>query len=257
MQRLRRASTLLILGAALCAAAAAADTHESGQAPHDWGYSGAHDPSHWGAMSPEYAACSEGKQQSPIDIRHEVPADLSPITFDYHPSPLEIIDNGHTVQVNYGSGSGITVDGKRYELVQFHFHEPSEEHVHGHAYPMELHLVHKNADGRLAVVAVLLKEGKPNPTIETLWSHLPSEKGKAQAVAQVSVDASALLPAERGYYTYTGSLTTPPCSEGVTWLVFRTPVEVSREQVARFGRLYPNDARPVQPLNGRTVKVSR
>src|SRR5262245_55234085 len=160
MQRLRRASTLLILGTALCAAAAAS---EPSHAPHDWGYSGAHDPSHWGAMSPEYAACAEGKQQSPIDIHGEVAADLSPIAFDYHPSPLEIIDNGHTVQVTYGPGSGITVESGRYELVQFHFHEPSEEHVHGHAYPMELHLVHKNAAGRLAVVAVLLKEGKSNP----------------------------------------------------------------------------------------------
>src|SRR5215831_17553420 len=141
---------------------------------HEWDYGTEHGPKHWGAIKPDFAACAKGKTQSPVDIRGAVPAKLDPIKFDYHPTLLHIIDNGHTVQVNYGSGSFITVGNQRYELVQFHFHKPSEEHVNGKSYPMVAHLVHKNTDGSLAVVAVLLKQGAQNPLIQTLWAHLPA-----------------------------------------------------------------------------------
>jgi len=233
---------------------AAAYTEET---QHHWGYGGEHGPKHWAEMNPEYEACGVGKVQSPIDIRKAVPAKLEPIAFDYHPTPLRIIDNGHTIQVNYQPGSSISVGGKRYELAQFHFHKPSEEKINGKAFPMVAHLVHKNAEGELAVVAVLLKQGAQNPLVKTLWTDLPKEKEKEKVMEQVSINAASLLPQNRQYYTFAGSLTTPPCSEGVTWFVLSHPTQVSESQVARFGKIYSNNARPVQPLNGRTVKVSQ
>ena len=164
--------------------------------------------------------------QSPIDIRDGVAKKgaLPVIAFDYKPSPLTIIDNGHTVQVDYAPGSFITVQGKRYELVQFHFHKPSEEKINGKSADMVAHLVHKDADGNLAVVAVLLKTGQPNKLVETLWKNLPPTKEKETTVAGVQVNATDLLPPNKAaYYTFTGSLTTPPCSEGVTWFVLKSP----------------------------------
>ncbi len=226
-------------------------------AQHGWGYEGEHGPRHWGALNKEYASCGAGKAQSPIDIRGAVPGKLSPIQFDYRAAPLHIIDNGHTVQVNYGSGSSMSVDGKRYELVQFHFHRPSEETIDGVAYPMEAHLVHKDAQGHLAVVAVLLKQGKDNPFLGSLWANLPTEKEKEKIAEKVSINAASLLPKNHAYYTFAGSLTTPPCSEGVTWFVLTTSVDLSAGQVARFDRIYHNNARPTQPLNGRVVRLSQ
>lgn len=224
---------------------------------HEWDYGKEHGPTHWGAIKSDFAACGAGKEQSPIDIRGAVPSRLDPIEFDYHPTPLRIIDNGHTIQVIYGPGSFISVGGERAELQQFHFHKPSEERVNGKSYPMVAHLVHKKADGSLAVVAVLLKQGHPNALIQTLWANLPAEKEKEKAVEKIGVDAAKLLPQKRAYYTFAGSLTTPPCSEGVTWYVLVNPAEVSEAQVARFGRIYKANARPVQPLNGRMIKVSQ
>jgi carbonic anhydrase len=160
------------------------------------------------------------------------------------------------VQVIYAPGSTITVAGKQYELVQFHFHKPSEEKINGKAHAMVVHLVHKNKEGKLAVVAVLVDTGKENPLLKTLWSNLPKEKEKEAAPDQVSIDVASLLPADKKYYTFNGSLTTPPCSEGVTWFVLKTPVQAAKQQVDAFGKLYPKNARPVQPLNGRVVKAS-
>jgi carbonic anhydrase len=195
--------------------------------------------------------------QSPIDIQKTVKADLPPIEFDYHPSPLRIVDNGHTVQVTYAPGSSIRAGDREYALKQFHFHRPSEESIHGRHYEMSLHLVHADAEGRLAVVAVLLDRGAENALVRELWSHLPKEKEKEETDAGVQVDAARLLPADRGYYTFEGSLTTPPCSENVTWLVLKQPSPVSAEEVSQFAKLYSNDARPIQPLNGRVVKETR
>lgn len=229
----------------------------SSWAQHEWGYGGEHGPGHWGALNKEYASCGTGKAQSPIDIRSAVSSTLAPIQFDYRATPLHIIDNGHTVQVNYGAGSSITVEGKRYELVQFHFHRPSEETIDGTAFPMEAHLVHKDAEGHLAVVAVLLRQGIENPFLRSLWANLPAEKEKEKVVEKVSINAASLLPKSRAYYTFAGSLTTPPCSEGVRWLVLTAPVDLSASQVARFDKIYSNNARPTQPLNGRVVRVSQ
>jgi carbonic anhydrase len=226
-------------------------------AGHDWAYTGEHGPTHWGSLKPEYAVCKAGKHQSPIDIRNAKAADLPAIEFSYAPAPFRIIDNGHSIQINVDRGSFITVDGRRYDLVQFHFHHPSEERIQGHAYTMVAHLVHKDADEKLAVVAVLLKTGHPNPFIEALWKYLPADVGQEHPADGATVDLRQLLPADRGYYTFAGSLTTPPCSEEVTWLVLKNPVEISKPEEAAFKAKYAHNARPVQPLNGRLVQVSR
>ena len=167
-----------------------------------------------------------------------------------------MIDNGHTIQVEVGENS-INLTGKNYELVQFHFHRPSEEKVNGQRFDMVVHLVHKSDDGQLAVVAVLLERGTENPFIQTLWNKLPLEKNVAVQPPITMVDLSTLLPATRTYYTYMGSLTTPPCSEGVLWLVMKQPVQVSQDQINIFSRLYKNNARPIQSTAGRLIKEDR
>jgi carbonic anhydrase len=240
-----------------CALALLPVCAHSEEGHHEWDYGAQHGPKHWGELKPDFESCALGKEQSPIDIRNAVHAKLEPIKFDYHPTPLHIIDNGHAIQVNYAPGSSITVGDQRYELVQFHFHNPSEEKINGKSYPMVAHLVHKNSDGALAVVAVLLKQGQQNALVKTLWTNLPPEKDKEKVAENTSINAARLIPANHAYYTFTGSLTTPPCSEGVTWFVLVSPMQVSETQVARFGKIYSGNARPVQPLNGRTVQMSQ
>ncbi|MBI4742045.1 MAG: carbonic anhydrase family protein [Betaproteobacteria bacterium] len=221
-----------------------------------WTYAGKTGAAKWGKLSDKFAACGVGQRQSPIDIRDAIRVDLPPIVFSYKAVPLTIIDNGHTVQVNAAGAGSITVEGEDYELLQFHFHKPSEERINGKAYDMVVHLVHKAKDGRLAVVAVMLQGGKEQKTIRALWSNWPLEQNKPTVKSDVSIDPSQLLPKNRSYYTFTGSLTTPPCSEGVLWLVLKTPTELSREQIADFGKLYNDNARPVQPRNARVIKGS-
>jgi carbonic anhydrase len=220
-----------------------------------WTYQGHGGPSEWGSLDPAFVACKVGKLQSPIDIHGAQAANLQAIKFDYKPSALKIIDNGHTIQVNYAPGSSIDVGGARYELVQFHFHKPSEEKINGKSSAMVAHLVHANSAGQLAVVAVLLDPGGASELVDSLWKNIPKEKEKEVVVANVTIDAARLLPESRGYYTFQGSLTTPPCSEGVTWFVLKTPVKIADRQIAAFGKIYPLNARPVQPLNGRSVQV--
>ena len=224
-----------------------------------WSYSGATGPEKWSTLEHDFGSCALGKTQSPIDIRDaEVrKADLPAIDFAYKLSPLRIIDNGHTVQVNYAPGSFITVAGRRYDLVQFHFHKPSEEKINEKSYDMVAHLVHADSEGKLAVVAVLLASGKANPLIDMLWSHFPTQKNQETLVDSAKINVADLLPDNRAYYTFAGSLTTPPCTEGVTWFVLQRPASVSTSQVVRFGAAYPMNARPVQPLNGRMIQASR
>lgn len=221
-----------------------------------WSYEGERGPTSWARLRGDYATCGTGKRQSPIDIREGIKVNLEGIKFDYRPTQFRIIDNGHTVQVNVGEGLGLTVMGKRHELLQFHFHRPSEERVNGRAYDMVVHLVHKNAEGRLAVVAVLLEKGSEHPLIQTLWNNLPLEQDM-EVAPEEAIDPNKLLPDDRTYWTYMGSLTTPPCTEGVVWMVLKQPVQVALEQVAIFSRVYRNNARPLQPANGRLIKESR
>jgi carbonic anhydrase len=247
-----------IVIAATASIVASGALHAEGE--HHWSYRGSTGPAKWATLESEYTACGLGKMQSPIDI-HDADAkksDLPAIAFDYKSSPLKIIDNGHTVQVNYAPGSFITVQGKQYELVQFHFHKPSEEKINGKASDMVAHRVHRDRDGNLAVVAVLLKTGGSSSLIQTLWKNVPKEKGKEREVPGVEVNAADLLPANKAaYYTFTGSLTTPPCSEGVTWFVLKAPTSISKDELERFAHLYPMNARPTQPVNGREIRVSQ
>lgn len=222
-----------------------------------WGYAGPGAPENWGKLRADYATCATGKRQSPIDIRGGVKVDLEPIKFDYRPSQFRIVDNGHTVQVDVGEGSSLTVMGRRYALVQFHFHRPAEERVNGRSYEMVAHLVHRDYANNLAVVAVLMDRGMEHPVIQTLWNHLPLDVGMEVMPPEVVIDPARLLPEKREYYTYMGSLTTPPCTENVLWMVLKEPIGVSPEQIGIFARLYPYNARPVQPGHDRLIKESR
>jgi carbonic anhydrase len=242
-------SSLFVAIALLTFVGAAQESH-----PPHWSYDGEAGPAHWGDLSPDYAECKDGHEQSPINIAKTKSADLPPIDFHYQPSPLKLIDNGHSVQVNYAPGSYITVGDKKYELQQFHFHHPSEEQVNGKPYALVIHLVHKDEEGKLAVVAVLFKQGSSDAAIKTLVAHLPKEKEK-EMTTTASINAAALLPTKRNYYTFAGSLTTPPCTQGVTWFVLETPSTLSKEELATLAKLYPHNARPVQPLYGRTVQA--
>jgi carbonic anhydrase len=239
---------------ALCALGASAAS--AGEAAH-WSYAGPHGAAHWGALSPANEACATGLHQSPIDIRNARVEALPALQFSYGTVAPSIVNNGHTVQVNVPPGQFLQVGDRRFQLLQFHFHTPSEERVDGKASAMVGHFVHRDDQGRLAVVAVLLQPGKPNPAFEAVLSHLPARAGETLTVEGLQIDLAALLPASPRYYDFEGSLTTPPCSEGVHWMVLADPVPLSAKAIQGFRRLYAANARPVQPLNDRVVRVSR
>ncbi|WP_375143387.1 carbonic anhydrase [Janthinobacterium sp. PAMC25594] len=220
-----------------------------------WSYEGDSGPVNWSKINVDWAKCGNGSRQSPIDIRDGMKVELEQISFDYHPSSFNVVDNGHTVQVGVSGGNYITVQNRMFELQQFHFHRPSEERINGKAFEMVVHLVHRDAEGRLAVLALLLERGAPQATIQTVWNNLPLEKFETMQPT-ILLDPAEMLPARRDYYTYMGSLTSPPCSEGVLWLVMKQPVQASPAQMALFSRLYPLNARPVQAGNGRIIKES-
>jgi carbonic anhydrase len=237
-----------------------------------WTYEGPKGAEHWSELDPAYAPCNAGKEQSPIDIQRTEKADLPALQFDSKSGPLKyLLNNGKTIRVNYHdapeTGNFLIVGDKRYQLTQFHFHHPSEEYIHGKSYDMVAHLMYSASDGKVAGVAVLLQAGKANPTIQQIWDHMPMTESKVfpdfsheeQPVPGVEIDPAGLLPSntDTSYYMYMGSVTAPPCTEGVTWFVLKTPVEISAEQISAFAKLYPHDVRPIQPLNGRVVKESR
>ena len=248
-------------GAAAAAAATGAEAKHAagaGAGTHGpaWGYSGSLGPQAWASLHPSFSLCGSGQRQSPVDIRDGLPVDLEEVEFQYRPGFFSVTDNGHTVQVQVGGGNAIEVGARRYELTGFHFHLPGEERVDGRSFAMSIHLVHRDPQGRLAVVALVVDEGPEHPAVQAVWNNLPLERGEFVA-ASVEFDPTALLPARRGYYTYMGSLTTPPCTEGVLWIVMQQPIQVSPQQLAIFARLHPMNARPIQPLNGRVIKQSR
>lgn len=220
-----------------------------------WGHHGAAGPQAWGSLEPGFALCANGRRQSPIDIQGGLSVDLEPVRFNYQASRFTVVDTGHTVQANVAPGQAIEVGGRRYELQQFHFHHPAEERIDGRAFEMSLHLVHRDEHGRLAVVALLLERGAPQPAVQQVWNNLPLEQ-QEEVAASTTLDLETLLPADRGYYTYMGSLTTPPCSEGVQWVVMRQPLTVSPEQIDLFARIYPMNARPLQSVGGRRILQS-
>jgi carbonic anhydrase len=239
-------------GAPAKKAAAVESAH--GEAAH-WAYNGAGGPQAWASLKPEFSLCSAGQRQSPIDIRGGLAVDLEPVRFDYQASRFAVVDNGHTVQVNLAQGNAIEVGGKRYELLQFHFHRPSEERIDGRQFEMSLHLVHKNDQGQLAVVGLLFDKGPAQPVLQQVWNNLPLEKNEENP-ASSPIELNELLPSDRRYFTYMGSLTTPPCSEGVKWIVMRQPVTLTKEQIDIFARMYPMNARPIQAVAGRRIMQS-
>lgn len=221
-----------------------------------WTYEGEFGPANWSKINAAWNKCNGGERQSPIDIRDGIKVDLEQIAFDYRPSGFSVTDNGHTVQVALGTGNFLSVAGRTYELQQLHFHRPAEERVNGKTYEMGIHLVHKDIEGRTAVLALMLQRGRPQAAIQTVWNNLPLEK-KDTFTPSIVFNPNDLLPQRRDYYTYMGSLTEPPCTEGVLWLVMKEPVQASPEQMALFSRLYPLNARPVQAAAGRMIKESQ
>jgi carbonic anhydrase len=254
----------------LASLAALSPAVSSAQWRTPWSYEGARGPDHWSDLDPTYAACNHGKEQSPVDIQSAVRADLPALQFTSRRGPLKyLVNNGYTIRVDYhdapGAGNFLVVGDKRYQLIQFHFHRPSEETIHGKTFPMVTHLMYTASDGATAAVAVLMQAGKSNPTIRTLWDHMPKKESKVAAdfshpgeeVPGVEIDPAGLLPRDLSYYSYMGSVTAPPCTEGMAWFVLKTPIEVSQKQIDEFAQLFPHDVRPAQPLNGRIVRETR
>jgi carbonic anhydrase len=217
-----------------------------------WTYSGEAGPDNWAKLSPEYSACA-GKNQSPINLTGFIEAKLKPIVFDYKGGSAEILNNGHTVQINVLPGSSISVDAIQFELKQLHFHAPSENLINGKSSPLEAHLVHADKDGNLAVVAVMATEGKANKALEKAWAQMPKKEGDKLSLPP-GISPLGFLPPNREYYRYNGSLTTPPCSEGVRWLVMKHPISASKKQIEEFAHVmhHPNN-RPLQAVNARPV----
>ncbi len=225
----------------------------SGHDDAHWSYTGSNGPEHWADMSKEFKLCGNGKEQSPININGAKTENLPTIQFDYKPGSLEIINNGHTILVKRAKGNSITVGGEQYELLQFHFHTPGENTVDGKVFPMGIHLVHKNAKGKIMVLGVFTKIGAKNTVLDKAWNHMPQQSAEKKKVASVSINAVDLLPTDHSYYRFKGSITIPPCSEGVEWIVLKTPIEVSDEQIKQFSKVIGVNARPVQPMYSRTL----
>ncbi len=228
--------------------------HDSAAA--QWDYAGANGPQAWASLKPEFAACAAGKRQSPINIDDSItlrgPAEA--IGFDYSTSSATVVNNGHTIAIDVHGDNGITVRGSRYQLMQVHFHHPSEERINNRGFAMVAHLVHKDYLGRIAVVAVLLEPGEANAAINAFWTYMPLGPGDQVAMPPGSVALSQLLPKDRRYYQFMGSLTTPPCTEEVLWMILKQPVTLSQDQLRLFAQQFPNNARPTQAINGRVIR---
>ncbi len=218
-----------------------------------WTYEGHEGPENWGSLNPDYAACAVGRNQTPINITSTIEAELSPLEIKYKAVPLDIINNGHTIQVNYAPGSTLTLDGHSYDLLQFHFHTPSENHIEAKSFPMEAHLVHKDKNGGLGVIGVMFAAGEENPFLANIWKHLPAKAHTHNKIDTVKLNVTDMLPVSKDYYRFNGSLTTPPCSEGVLWLMMKNPVKVSSDQVEQFSKIIGENNRPIQPTNARPI----
>ena len=231
----------------LCAAASAQAAEPA------WTYRGERGAEHWAEMKREWAVCGKGLRQAPIDIVSARPGPAAPLRFEYHPSALRIVNDGHTVRVRFSNASKLYLGAEVLSLQQFHFHTPGGDKLRGEEFPLGMHFLHKSASGRLVSLVLLFRQGAENPTLQALLPHMPARGLPEQTVSQVQVDPAQWLPVSKGYYRYEGSLTAPPCTEGVLWLVMKQPLEVSAAQLAALRRLFPDNARPTQPLHGREV----
>ncbi len=233
-----------------CAAEKESKGHKKGHSVH-WDYAGEMGPENWGD---EFPTCGKGTKQSPLNITGPFEKSKDVLVVNYKEGPLKILNNGHTIQVNVEPGSTLKINKDVYNLLQFHFHRPSEEQVDGKPMAMVAHFVHKNADGKLAVLGVLLNDGKDNAAIQTLWNNAPKAEGPEVVVDKMKFDPSSLVPTALTHYSYEGSLTTPPCTEGVNFYILKTPVDIGKKQVVDFP--FKRNARPVQPLNGRKINAN-
>lgn len=236
-----------------------ADTHSEEKHPPHWSYFGEGGPQYWGELSKEFTTCKTGKNQSPINLKMQQAVGTTSLAgFDvyYRETALKMINNGHTLQVNIPLGSYIEIDGHRFELLQYHFHTPSEHQRDGFNYPMEMHLVHKDADGNLAVIGVLFQEGEENEALAKILPVLPQSKDKVDIHEWIKIHPAAFFPADKKFYKYSGSLTTPPCSEGVYWMVFKNPIQASVMQLKQLHDYLGSNARPVQPWVARSLLKS-
>jgi carbonic anhydrase len=237
-------------------AAKAVEVAGGGSAAHmEWGYTGPTGPEHWSTLSKDYAICNSGQQESPIDLKDAISADLGNLAVAWKPLAIRATNTGHTVQYDAPPGSSFAVGGKTYALAQFHIHHPSEHLLDGRRFPLEIHFVHKLADGGFGVVGVLVASGAGNPTLQKLIAAIPAKRG-ATATGPM-IDPRALLPVARGFDRYEGSLTTPPCAEAVDWVVLRAPITASAAQIEKFAAVFPFNARPIQPLDRRFLLTSR
>jgi carbonic anhydrase len=246
-----KSSGAFLITAFISLAATAAETN------HGWTYEGEHGPAHWGAMGEAFHACESGRAESPINIEatKKAPADMPRLKINYQPLPIDIVNTGHAVQFNATPGAdSISLGDQAYQLVQFHFHSPGEERFAGKESVMDAHLVHRSEDGKLLVLAVQFQVGDhPNAVIGAMLDRIPKEQGAEFKINEVMVNLLDLLPKQKGYYTYSGSLTTPPCSEGVTWIEFKERVTINQQQLNAMQRFYHGNQRPVQALNGREI----
>jgi carbonic anhydrase len=219
----------------------------------DWGYQGDKGPESWGKLAAEYATCLTGLNQSPVNITDAIESDLPPLSLNYQQSANVIMNNGHTIQINYPSGSTLKVGDHEYELKQFHFHSPSENQINGKSFPLEAHLVHADKKGALAVLGIMFEEGGKNPLLEIAWTSMPTI-AKTRKILPTPINVSNMLPSSKDYYRFNGSLTTPPCSEGVLWLVVKQTVMASKEQIEQFTQaLQHANNRPLQAHNARAI----
>jgi len=227
-------------------------SHATGDKPH-FAYEGEHGPSHWGDLSSDWVLAKTGKSQSPIDIKSPASGEEDGLDLSYKSTPVHLVNNGHGVQVDYAKGSTLSIGGDTYSLLQFHFHTPSEHTISGRQSPMESHLVHANDTGDLAVLGVMINEGAENSFLAKFWGKLPEQPGPVQEHDDITVNVQDFLPSDLKTYRYSGSLTTPPCSENVRWILLQTPVTASKEQIRKLQTITGKNARPVQALNGRKI----
>lgn len=245
----RRQALKVLAGLALCPVCAVTSFAEEAHGPH-WSYEGATGPDKWGGLDAANGSCATGSQESPVDIIGSISARLPPLDIGWGKRPDTIVNNGHTIQLNFASGNTLKVGDRSFTLTQFHFHHPSEHLVNGKAFAMEAHFVHAAEEGGLAVLGVLMTPGRSNAVFGKIISTMPLAEGPPIPADQ-AIDPNGLLPAARAYYRYEGSLTTPPCSETVNWLVLSQTIEVAETDIGRFAKLYPMNARPIQNRNRR------
>ena len=248
------AGAATVIACPICRALAEEKKLETHGGAH-WTYDGEAGPESWGDLSADFKVCSLGMEQTPIDLKSTIMAETGLVEASFQQMPLTILNNGHTIQVNCAPGSRTLISGQTYDLLQFHFHHPSEHLLSGRAFDLELHFVHKSAAGRLAVLGVFIRAGKENAALAPIWAAMPREAGEPLPTG-TNIEPAALLPVDRKYFRYKGSLTTPPCSEGVLWTVFKEPIEASVDQIRQFAELFPVNARPVQSLNSRFLLES-